>query len=80
MIVYAAVFDSGHRPLRMQGLYDLLGPTAFAWVSRAIAALWVLAVYLLMRDRYRTDRRIERFVDARAMLEPERKVLKPEER
>lgn len=80
MIVYAAVFDGGHRPHHMQGLYDSLGPAGFAWAARAIAALWVLAVYLVMRDRHRTDKRIERFVDARAMLEPERKVLKPEER
>ncbi|AVA23901.1 hypothetical protein [Rhizobium sp. NXC24] len=80
LIVYTSIFDGEKRPHRMGNLYDFLGPTGFAWTLRGIAALWLAAIFFLLLEKYRTGQRIERVVDKRAMLEPEKRTMKFEER
>jgi hypothetical protein len=75
MIAVAAVFNDGRRPHRLGWLYDYLGPTEFMWTIRGVALLAVCLVIVAIRSRLRADRRIERFVDQRARLEPEKRIV-----
>jgi hypothetical protein len=74
MIAVAAVFNDGRRPHRLGWLYE--GPTEFTWTMRGVALLAVCVVVVAIRSRLRTDRRIDRFLDQRARLEPEKRVVR----